>query len=97
MALKASGEHVHFVDHVDLEAAARRRVQRRSPAAAHLVDPVLDAASISSRSTKRPASISAQAEHSRTAVAVMPVSQLRHLARMRASVVLPTPRVPVNR
>jgi hypothetical protein len=30
-------------------------------------------------------------------VAVTPVSQLSALARMRASVVLPTPRVPVNR
>ena len=59
--------------------------------------PVFVAASISIRSTKRPLSISVQAEHAPQGVAVMPVSQLSDFARMRASVVLPTPRVPVNR
>ena len=59
--------------------------------------PVLVAASISIRSRKRPPSISVQAPHLPQGSGVMPVSQLRHLARMRASVVLPTPRVPVNR
>ena len=58
---------------------------------------VLVAASTSSRSTKRPASISVQAEQTPHGVAVTPASQLNDLARMRASVVLPTPRVPVNR
>ncbi len=58
---------------------------------------VLVAASTSSRSTKRPPSISGQALHLPQGSGVMPVSQFRHFARMRASVVLPTPRVPVNR
>jgi hypothetical protein len=38
-----------------------------------------------------------QARHLPHGCAVMPVSQLIALARMRASVVLPTPRVPVKR
>ncbi|MNU09951.1 hypothetical protein D3C72_2568200 [compost metagenome] len=59
--------------------------------------PVLDAASISSRSTKRPASIWVQAEQTPQGSAVMPVSQLSALAMIRAMVVLPTPRVPVNK
>ena len=59
--------------------------------------PVLDAASSSSRSTKRPASMSLHAAQTPQGVAVTPVRQLRLLARMRAIVVLPTPRVPVSR
>ena len=56
---------------------------------------VLVAASTSSRSTKRPASISVHARHLPHGCDVMPlVSQLSALARMRASVVLPVPRVP---
>ena len=58
---------------------------------------VLLAASTSSISTKRPRSISVQALHTPQGVAVMPVSQLSDLAKMRAIVVLPTPRVPVNK
>jgi len=58
---------------------------------------VLVAASTSIRSTKRPESISMQAEHFPHGREVMPVSQFRHFARMRASVVLPTPRVPEKR
>ena len=56
-----------------------------------------DAASTSSRSTNRPSSISTHALHSPHGFEVTPVSQLMHLARMRASVVLPTPRVPEKR
>jgi hypothetical protein len=59
--------------------------------------PVLVAASISIRSGKRPPSISVQALHFPQGSGVIPVSQFRHLARMRANVVLPTPRVPVKR
>ncbi|MNC90477.1 hypothetical protein D3C83_65800 [compost metagenome] len=59
--------------------------------------PVLVAASISIRSGKRPPSISLQAAHFPQGSGVMPDSQFRHLARILASVVLPTPRVPVNR
>ncbi|MNY11134.1 hypothetical protein D3C86_1441460 [compost metagenome] len=55
------------------------------------------AASTSIRSTKRPSSISRHTEHSPQGVELTPFSQFRHLARMRAMVVLPTPRVPVNR
>ncbi|MNE61806.1 hypothetical protein D3C80_1570480 [compost metagenome] len=55
------------------------------------------AASISIRSTKRPSSISRHTEQVPQGVEVIPVSQLRHLAMIRAMVVLPTPRVPVNR
>jgi hypothetical protein len=59
--------------------------------------PVLDAASSSSKSTNRPASMSVHAGQIPHGVAVTPVTQLRLLARMRAMVVLPTPRVPVSR
>ncbi len=58
---------------------------------------VRDAASTSIRSMNRPASISRQAEQVPSGSAVTPFSQFRHLAKMRAMVVLPTPRVPVNR
>ena len=58
---------------------------------------VLEAASSSIRSTKRPASISMQAEHRPQGDALTPVSQFSALAMTRASVVLPTPRVPVIR
>jgi hypothetical protein len=60
--------------------------------------PVFDAASSSSRSTKRPASMSVHAAQVPHGSALMPlVMQLRLLARIRAIVVLPTPRVPVRR
>ncbi len=60
--------------------------------------PVFDAASSSSRSTKRPASMSVQAAQVPQGVALTPfVTQLRLFARIRAIVVLPTPRVPVSR
>ncbi len=58
---------------------------------------VLDAASNSIKSMKRPLSISLQALHSPHGVAVIPVAQFSDLAKIRAMVVLPTPRVPVNR
>ena len=59
--------------------------------------PVRDAASTSMRSTKRPAVISTQAPHSPHGVELTPCSQFRQLAKARANVVLPTPRVPVKR
>ena len=58
---------------------------------------VFDAASSSNRSTKRPASISRHAAQRPQGSAVTPVSQFSALANTRASVVLPTPRVPVKR
>ena len=59
--------------------------------------PVLEAASNSIRSIKRPPSISVQALQTPHGVAVMPSTQFRDFAKMRAMVVFPTPRVPVNR
>ena len=59
--------------------------------------PLFEAASSSIRSTKRPPSISVHAAQRPHGVAVTPVSQLSALPTMRASVVLPTPRVPVKR
>ena len=58
---------------------------------------VRDAASTSIRSTKRPWLISKQLWHSPHGSELMPCSQFRHLAKIRAMVVLPTPRVPVNK
>ena len=58
---------------------------------------VREAASISSRSTKRPNSISRQLSHSPQGVAVIPVSQFKPFANRRAIDVFPTPRVPENR
>ena len=58
---------------------------------------VREAASTSIRSTKRPSAISVHAPQVPHASAPTPVSQFRHLANARARVVLPTPRVPVNR
>jgi len=58
---------------------------------------VRDAASTSSRSTKRPASMSLQALQTPQGFEDTPCSQFSDFAKMRAMVVLPTPRVPVNR
>ena len=55
---------------------------------------VLVAASISRTSMSRPCAISTQASHSPHGSPVGPFSQLRQRARMRAVVVLPTPRGP---
>ena len=49
------------------------------------------------RSIKCPSLISAQVEQASQGSEVTPSSQFRHLAKIRASVVLPTPRVPVNK
>src|SRR5213594_1875662 len=59
--------------------------------------PVFDAQSISMTSTEVPWAISAQAGQVLQGVPVGPFSQLSALARMRATVVLPTPRVPENK
>ena len=59
--------------------------------------PVREAASTSIKSMKRPAAMAVQMPHSPQGAEVMPVSQLKQAARIRAKVVLPTPRVPVNR
>ena len=54
-------------------------------------------ASSSIRSIKLPLSICWHAGQAPQGVAVIPISQFNDLARMRAIVVLPTPRVPVNK
>ena len=58
--------------------------------------PVLDAASISSTSMSRPCAISRHASHSPHGSASGPLRQFRQRARMRAIVVLPTPRGPAK-
>ena len=58
---------------------------------------VLDAASTSMRSTLRPSLISRQLAQTPQGKADTPSSQLRHRAKILAMVVLPTPRVPVNK
>ena len=63
-------QHVHFVDQVDLVAAARRRVLRVVEQLAHVVDlGVARPRRPRCRSTKRPASISRHAAHSPQGVA----------------------------
>ena len=59
--------------------------------------PRFDAPSISKTSKQLPLVISAQTLHWLQGVAVGPFSQFSALARMRAAVVLPTPRTPVKR
>ena len=59
--------------------------------------PRFDAPSISSTSIELPLVISSQCLHWLHGVAVGPCSQFNALARIRAAVVLPTPRTPVNR
>src|SRR5207249_11261475 len=54
---------------------------------------LLDAPSISITSNDIPAPISRQLAHARQGVGVGPFSQLRAFARIRAMVVLPTPRL----
>ena len=59
--------------------------------------PVFDAASISTTSIALPAVTSRQNRHSLQGSGAGPRSQTRALARMRAVVVLPTPRPPVSK
>ena len=58
---------------------------------------LFEAPSISSTSRSLPTVISLHASHVPQGVIVGPVVQLSALARMRAVVVLPTPRTPVKR
>ena len=59
--------------------------------------PVRDAASTSIKSTNRPSSTEMQELHLSQGFELTPFSQFRHFAKILASVVLPTPRVPVKR
>ena len=58
---------------------------------------VRDAASISIKSIKRPSFTAVHVAQVSHGLEVTPVSQFKHLANIRAIVVLPTPRVPVNK
>jgi hypothetical protein len=88
---------VHFVDDVDLVAAARRRVGGVLQQLAHLVDLGVGRG-VDLDEVHEAAAVDFLAGAAGAAGwSVMPVSQLSALARMRARVVLPTPRVPVNR
>src|SRR4051812_20054446 len=62
-----------------------------------LSTPLLDAASISCTSTDAPEVISTHASQTLHGVGVGPFTHDRHFAKMRAAVVLPTPRAPQNR
>ena len=95
---RVARQHVHFVDDVDLVAAGGRRVQRRSRAARACCRPgcwTPRRARSDRRSGRRRSRCTAP--HLPHGASVTPVSQLSALAMMRASVVLPTPRVPVKR
>ena len=59
--------------------------------------PVLDAASISSTLTERPSAIATHSSHTPHGSVVGPLTQFIALASSLAVVVLPVPRVPVNR
>jgi hypothetical protein len=58
---------------------------------------VFDAPSISATSTELPAAISTHGSQTPQGSAVGPFSQHSAFARMRAALVFPTPRAPVNR
>jgi hypothetical protein len=96
------GEHVHLVDHEDLKAPLHRLVDRLLQQGLHLVHTAV-AGGVQLGVIHKTATINIHAglAHA-TRVAVMPPLpsgpwQLSDLARMRETVVLPTPRVPVNR
>src|SRR6266571_7341021 len=77
-----------------LRAAAYFALSRSSRM---LSTPVLEAASISKTSIDFPKVISSQDGHRLHGVIVGPSTQFRPLARIRAVVVFPTPRVPKQR
>jgi hypothetical protein len=90
-------EHVHFVDDIDLEAAAGRRIDGVLEQLPHLIDLGIGRRVDLEQVDETSRIDFLAAEQVPQGVAVTPVSQFSALARMRASVVLPTPRVPVNR
>ena len=90
-------EHVYFVDQVDLVASTTRRVPHVVQQFARVLDLGAACSVHLDQVDEAPSSISRQTEHRPQGVELTPVSQFRHLAMIRAIVVLPTPRVPVNR
>src|SRR5579859_4510895 len=92
------GEHVDFVDQVHLKRPRVGAYCTLSSSSRVSSTLVREAASTSMRSTKRPSSISRHAAQMPQGFELTPaVSQFSDLAKMRAIVVFPTPRVPVNR
>ena len=86
-----------FVDDVDLEAAFGRLVTHILDDLADLVDAAIGRAVDLKHVDRAPVAISSQWLHWSHGVAVGPFSQFNALARIRAAVVLPTPRTPVKR
>ena len=93
-------DHVGLVDDVDLVAGRRRRVERPLAQVAGVVDSAVagrvdldDVEAAGAAAGQVLAGLGSR----RTASAVGPCSQLRQRARMRALVVLPQPRGPLNR
>ena len=85
------GEHVHFVDDVDLERARLGRMFTFCRSWRISSMPRLLAPSISNASTSSPAD-TRQMSHSLHGVGVGPCTQLSALARIRAVEVFPVPR-----
>jgi hypothetical protein len=90
-------EHVHLVDHIDLETAARWRIDRILKELTHFIDLGIGRRVYLEQIHKAPAVDLLTCGTGAAGVAVIPVSQFKALARIRARVVFPTPRVPVNR
>ena len=93
-------DHVRLVDDEDLVAVAAGPKDARSRRSRASSTPPWLAASISMTSSDAGAAAGQRRRTSRTSphgVAVGPCSQLRQRARMRALVVLPQPRGPLNR
>jgi hypothetical protein len=91
-------QHVDFVDQVDLHPTAAGHVLRVVDELAHIVHARV-AGRVDFQQVDEPARIDVAAgvASPRTGSAEVPRSQFSDLAKMRAMVVLPTPRVPVNR
>ena len=88
---------VHFVDDENLEAVAHRRHRERlDDDFAHRVHARVGRAVDLEHVDVAASAISLQASHSPHGVAVGPLTQLSARARMRAVVVLPTPRGPAK-
>ena len=91
-------EHVHFVDEVHLVAAAGRRVLHVVEQLARVVDlGARGGVDLDEVDEAAGVDLAAGGADAAGLGADARVSQFRHLAKMRAIVVLPTPRVPVNR
>lgn len=86
-----------FIDQIDLEATAGRRVLDVIQQIAGIFDFGARGGIDLNQIDKAPCSISRQLSQTPHGVAVMPVSQFNPFANRRAIEVLPTPRVPEKR